>query len=248
MEPPHGVVERPEPVAAVARDVQRAKDGLGPISTEGDRVGGVLSQPKLDRVGHGPSSYGAFGARLVRRFDPQALRHPRRRSLVEWVALARDFEHDLHSPETISPWWRRCGPQRFFTCGRSRIGSVEVKLGKRVVKDVVQGDLLEVEVDLEAEGLAWPDNEWLGLFRGYRDFPADLEEPRLEYGKLHFEASDEDLQRAWSALKERVAATNRSYGELLAPRRGVEQRAEDERRTDVRKRIEDAQRQLDSLD
>jgi hypothetical protein len=125
---------------------------------------------------------------------------------------------------------------------------VEVKLGKRVVKDVIQGDLLEVEVDLEAEGTAWPDNEWLGLFRGYRDFPGDFEEPRLEYGKVHFEASDEDLQRAWSALKERVAATNRLYGELLAPRRGVEQRAEDERRADVAQRIEDAQRLLDSLD
>ena len=100
---------------------------------------------------------------------------------------------------------------------------MEVKLGKRVVKDVIQGDLVEVEVDLEAEGLAWPDSEWLGLFRGYPDFPADLEEPRLEYGKLHFEAPDEDLQRAWSAIKERVAATNRSYGELLAPRRGVEE-------------------------
>jgi hypothetical protein len=124
----------------------------------------------------------------------------------------------------------------------------QVKLGKRVVKDVIQGDLLEVEVDLEAEGLASPDNEWLGLFRGYRDFPADLEEPRLEYGKLHFEASDEDLQRAWSAIKERVAVTNRSYGELLAPRRGVEQLAEDERRADVSQRIEDAQKLLDSLD
>jgi hypothetical protein len=131
---------------------------------------------------------------------------------------------------------------------RSRIESVEVKLGKRVVKDVIRGDLLEVEVDLEAEGLAWPDNEWLGLFRGYPDFPADLEEPRLEYGKLHFEAPDEDLQRAWSAIKERVAATNRSYGELLAPRRGVEERAEDERRADVTQRIEDAQKLLDSLD
>jgi hypothetical protein len=131
---------------------------------------------------------------------------------------------------------------------RSRIESVEVKLGKRVVKDVIRGDILEVEVDLEAEGLAWPDNEWLGLFRGYPDFPADLEEPRLEYGKLHFEAPDEDLQRAWSAIKERVAATNRSYGELLAPRRGVEERAEDERRADVTQRIEDAQKLLDSLD
>jgi len=103
-------------------------------------------------------------------------------------------------------------------------------------------------VDLEADGLAWPDNEWLGLFRGYPDFPADLEEPRLEYGKLHFEAPDEDLQRAWSAIKERVAATNRSYGELLAPRHRVEQRAEDERRADVAQRIEDAQKLLDSLD
>ena len=34
----------------------------------------------------------------------------------------------------------------------------------------------QVELDLEAEGLAWPDNEWLGLFCAYRDFPADLEE------------------------------------------------------------------------
>jgi hypothetical protein len=65
---------------------------------------------------------------------------------------------------------------------------------------------------------------------------------------LHFEASDEDLQRAWSAIKERVAVTNRSYGELLAPRRGAEQRAEDERRADVAQRIEDAQKLLDSLD
>ena len=124
---------------------------------------------------------------------------------------------------------------------------MEVRLGNRVVKDVVQGDLLEVEVDLEAEGLAWPDNEWLGLFRAYHGFPADLEEPRLEYGKLHFEASDEDLQRAWAALKERVAATNRSYGELLAPRHRVEQLAENERRADAAQRIEDAQRLLVSL-
>jgi len=124
---------------------------------------------------------------------------------------------------------------------------MEVKLGKRVLKDVIRGDLLEVEVDLEAEGFAWPDNAWLGLFRGYRDFPADLEEPSLEYGKLHFEAA-EDLARAWSAIKERVAATNRSYGELLAPRHRVEQRAENERRADAAQRIEDAQRLLDSLD
>ena len=35
----------------------------------------------------------------------------------------------------------------------TRSGIVEVKLGKRVVKDVIRGELLEVKVDLEAESL-----------------------------------------------------------------------------------------------
>jgi hypothetical protein len=125
---------------------------------------------------------------------------------------------------------------------------VEVTLGKRTVRGIVHGDQLEVEVDLAAHGLAWPDNEWLELFREYGDFPADLEEPRLEYGKLRFEARDEDLQRAWTAIKQRVAATNRWYDSLLAPRASRDQRAEDDRRSDVRERIEQAQKFLDSLD
>ena len=33
------------------------------------------------------------------------------------------------------------------------------------------------------------------LFREYGDFPADLEEPRLQHGKLRCEAHAEDLQR-----------------------------------------------------
>jgi hypothetical protein len=46
-----GVVERPRLVAAAIRDVQRVIHGLGPLSAQGDRVGGVLDQPELDRVG-----------------------------------------------------------------------------------------------------------------------------------------------------------------------------------------------------
>jgi hypothetical protein len=79
-------------------------------------------------------------------------------------------------------------------------------------------------------------------------FPPDLEEPRLEHGKLRFEARDEDLQRAWTAIKQRVASTNRRYDSLLAPRASREQRAEDARRSDVRRRIEQAQKFLVSLD
>jgi hypothetical protein len=54
---------------------------------------------------------------------------------------------------------RLAAKEREFLPTRSGIESVEVKLGKRVVKDVIGGDLLEVEVDFEAESLAWPDNE-----------------------------------------------------------------------------------------
>ena len=123
-----------------------------------------------------------------------------------------------------------------------------IELGRPRVRGVVHGDLLEVEVGLEADGRPWPDDEWLALFREYADFPADLEEPRLEHGKLRFEARDDDLKRAWSAVKERVRATNRLYGEMLEPRDRAEQGWEDARRDAVDQRIEAAQRLLDSLE
>jgi hypothetical protein len=116
------------------------------------------------------------------------------------------------------------------------------------VRGVADGDFLEIEAGLEAEGVAWPDAEWLALFREYSAFPQDLEEPRLEHGRLRFEARDDDLGRAWTAIKERVAATNRMYGELLPPRDSSDQRVEDRRRGDIDGRIEDAQRLLDALD
>jgi hypothetical protein len=123
-----------------------------------------------------------------------------------------------------------------------------IRLGSPRVLGTAYGDLLEVEVGLDAEGLAWPDDEWLALFREYAEFPADLEEPRLEHGKLRFEARDEDLRRAWTAIKERVNATNRMYGEMLAPRDRAGQQSEDARRDDVDERLREAQRLLDAID
>ena len=122
-----------------------------------------------------------------------------------------------------------------------------ITLGAPRVLGVVYGDMLEVEAPLTAAGLDWPDEEWLALFRGYADFPGDLEEPRLEHGKLRFEARDEDLRRAWTAIEERVRTTNRVYGTSLPPRDRAEQRVEDARRDDVEERIRSAQRLLDSL-
>jgi hypothetical protein len=122
-----------------------------------------------------------------------------------------------------------------------------IRLGRPRVRGIVHGDLLEVEVALDAEGLTWPDEEWLSLFREYDEFPADLEEPRLEHGRLRFEARDDDLRRAWAAIRERVATTNRTYAAMLAPRDRAGQHGEDARRDDVDERILSAQRLLDSL-
>ena len=122
-----------------------------------------------------------------------------------------------------------------------------IVLGSPHVLGVVNSDLLEVEVGLDADGLAWPDEEWVALFREYGAFPAELEEPRLEHGKLRFEARDEDLEHAWSELKQRVAATNRSYDSVLVPRDRTAQRTENARRDEVDERVQHAQRLLDYL-
>ncbi len=125
---------------------------------------------------------------------------------------------------------------------------VVIKLGSPHVLGVAYGDLLEVEVELDAEGHAWPDGEWLALFREYEKFPSDLEEPRLEHGRLRFEAPAHDLERAWTAIKGRVHATNRMYSDMLVPRDRTGQRTEDARRDGVDERVREAQRLLDALE
>ena len=123
-----------------------------------------------------------------------------------------------------------------------------IQLGSRRVLGIAYGDMLEIEVGLEAEGEAWPDGEWLTLFREYEKFPSDLEEPRLEHGKLRFEVHERNLERAWTAIKERVHATNRLYSDLLIPRDRAGKRDEDARRDGVDERVRRAQQLLDGLD
>lgn len=123
-----------------------------------------------------------------------------------------------------------------------------IALGSRRVLGIAYGDMLEVEIELEAEGQAWPDGEWLTLFREYAKFPSDLEEPRLEHGKLRFEVHEAQLERAWTAIKERIHATNRLYCDLLAPRDRAGQHDEDARRDGVDDRIRHAQLRLDAFD
>ena len=123
-----------------------------------------------------------------------------------------------------------------------------IELARPRVLGVIHRDLLEIEVALAADGHPWPDDEWVGLFREYARFPAELEEPRLEHGKLRFEARDEDVVQAWSAVRERVRVTNELYAELLEPRDRAQQEVENARRDDVDQRIQTAQRLLDSVD
>jgi hypothetical protein len=131
---------------------------------------------------------------------------------------------------------------------RSGWTPVVIQLGARRVLGIAYGDMLEIEIGLEAEGEAWPDDEWLTLFREYAKFPSDLEEPRLEHGKLRFEVHETDLERAWTAIKERIHATNRLYSDLLIPRDRAGQRDEDARRDGVDERLRHAQQLLDALD
>jgi hypothetical protein len=114
----------------------------------------------------------------------------------------------------------------FELVGPSAVGGPR-SLGGGSRAGAVHGDLLEVEVTLDVDGLVWPDEEWLPLFRENAEFPGDLEEPRLEHGRLRFEVRDEDLQRAWSAISDRVAVTNRMYAAMLVPRDRSAQRSED---------------------
>jgi hypothetical protein len=92
-----------------------------------------------------------------------------------------------------------------------------ITLGRPRVLGVVHGELVEVEVPLDAKGVVSPDEEWLSLFRECGEFPAELEEPRLEHGRLRFEAREDDLRRAWVAIRGRVAVTNRSYARAREP-------------------------------
>ena len=114
-----------------------------------------------------------------------------------------------------------------------------------VWNDTSRGTGAEVEAVLAAaaETAALPPTP----SREYAKFPSDLEEPRLEHGKLRFEAHEQDLERAWTAIKDRVHTTNRLYCEMLVPRDRAGQRDEDARRDDVDERIREAQRLLDGL-
>jgi hypothetical protein len=60
----------------------------------------------------------------------------------------------------------------------------------------------------------WPDRDWLTFWQEEDlDWPDRFEEPMLDGRKLMFEASEEELQAAWDAVKARVAATNRASRE-----------------------------------
>ena len=145
VQPFDGVVERAQLIAVAIRDAQGVINGLGPVSAQADRVVPVLDQPEFDRIGDRSSSYGSFGARLVRSLHPQALRHERRRLLLERVPLAGDLEHDLHSAEPISAIVGECVPgQQLRPLRRMRnVNDPNASSAERLVAAGVSGVQLE---------------------------------------------------------------------------------------------------------
>jgi hypothetical protein len=104
---------------------------------------------------------------------------------------------------------------------------------------------VEIEVSVELEPR--PDRYWL-LFWQDEDlsWPERLEEPVLDGETLRFSAPEEELQKAWDAVKLRVAATNEAYAEHRSEggRRPDDRHGASRLYTELRER---AQRRVDEL-
>lgn len=104
-------------------------------------------------------------------------------------------------------------------------------------------DLMYVSVELSGH----PDRDWLELWKE-QDYPNDLEEPRIERGRLEFDTPPDDLERTWDAIKRRVAATNDRYSAEIVPAR-QDARARQQETAEARAQaIDEAQRRLDELE
>jgi hypothetical protein len=148
----------------------------------------------------------------------------------------------------------------------SRLGFVEVKLGKPMLEDVgeteiraawggqvapppgmpasgeYQREWLDIGVYVALEPR--PDRSWLLLWQEEEfDSPDGPLEPLIDGGTLYFSAPEEELQAVWEAIKARVAATNALYrGECFPD----EDEAERHGALDANLR-ERAQRRVDEL-
>ena len=73
-----------------------------------------------------------------------------------------------------------------------------IRFGSRRVLGATHGDLLEIEIALDADGRAWPDDEWVELFREYMLVPRDQAGQQGE--KVRRENVDRRLREAQQLL------------------------------------------------
>lgn len=128
---------------------------------------------------------------------------------------------------------------------------MQVRLGKAHVKREGASGRLVIEIELEASGARSgepaPNREWTEWFNRYRDYPGDLEEPDIRTGSLEVEVRDEDIDRLWEALSDRINATNAAYASEVTPRLEAEERARQAANEASQKRMKKAQDVLDKL-
>lgn len=139
---------------------------------------------------------------------------------------------------------------------------MQVTLGTRTVRGITEpGEEIVVYADgggsvganeyrlisVSVGVLPSPDKDWMELWK-QQDFPADLEEPDIRYGDLAFTVAEQDLEREWTAITQRVATVNRLYEERIIPAREAAAVEQQQRKDAKREAIEQAQRRLDALE
>ena len=132
--------------------------------------------------------------------------------------------------------------------------------GARGLSDLpTRGKPQVVGIDPEAPGLVQilvplgqaPDSEWCAIFAGPPPgygYSLGRHSPALFHDRIELRAPPEDVGDYIRDLDARMAATNAEYERTVRPRKDAERQRRDELAGEERRRIEEAQRQIDELE
>ncbi len=131
---------------------------------------------------------------------------------------------------------------------------MKVERGKPDVlgPDPTASGLLLIDVPLTPH----PDRGWAEIFSGSSFFNAppgvslsvSMHPPRLMGGKVQLRAPDTEVENYLQHLDERIAAANTEYERRVAPELEQQRKEAEAEAEHTRRRIEDAQRRLESSD
>ena len=142
----------------------------------------------------------------------------------------------------------KLGKPTLEAVGESGIGAALVEIAPNGTESSEEYEEEWIDITVAVELQPRPDRDWL-VFWQEEDlgWPDHLSPPLLDGETLIFEAREQELEKAWAAVKARVDATNRAYREerALVPDGYEPDAAEQESLARLR---EAAQRRIDALE